>query len=329
MIRFHNKIIKTGNMQSMFAVRFSFVDKNGKGKSPYVLIDFDNSSYDFDLSAVSISESEPCKAITSRISRGIFCISLDEYIYVNNANPYVKRMRDESNTQIIVQLIEYTEDDVVIATNQELAVRQCNVVFQSDSKDFKNKADNGELFDIMDSFLQRKKTAPANTYAHPVADIAANAEFFCLTNKMVAGTPLYETARTAMLFADLGSIVYNFLIDTEMLQWYCLISSVLGGNPSKDKVSGFVNPIRKTFLSDFTEEKVKKLIELLSIDGPKTVSKKETRISDILHDAMLIARNIISNKITIGEKVNLDESLLRSNFMKLIHREGMTSPNLQ
>ena len=161
-LQFHNKIIKTGNGKSKFAVRYNKITDNNKSISPYA-----HSGWDLYAKSVSeIAEIEGFKDLDS-VGTGIYAVEFDTF--VSGKGYAAKEMIKNKNTTLI--LLEYTDDDVIENSDIEICLRQCNIVYVSEQQTFISAYKDGTLNKLMSQFAAEKEAASYNTYIKPKRNI--------------------------------------------------------------------------------------------------------------------------------------------------------------
>lgn len=168
MLEFHNQIINTGNSASNYAIRFNLETKDNISIGPY------SNGVIWDLTAKSVSENDCILSTNSSLCSGIFAIDFD--MFFSGTGYIVKNMCEKENATII--LLEYTEDDVVVKSKEELVLRQCNIVFSCKQKVFLSMNNDCSLFDLMAKFQYEKNKAVYNTYAVPIRDVRESYKAF-------------------------------------------------------------------------------------------------------------------------------------------------------
>ena len=152
-LQFHDRIIKTGKGESKFAIRYNF-----GSFSPYQYV-----LWNYNAKSVSIPPYDDkliiyCGEDYCGDEFGIYAVEFDDFLY-NRNNPYVQKQMQMGNNNTLV-LLEYTENDVLHKRPEEIALRQCNIVFVCNSAMLIKAMCKW----IINRFLEEKEAAEYNTY---------------------------------------------------------------------------------------------------------------------------------------------------------------------
>jgi hypothetical protein len=148
-LEFHDKIIKTGKGESKFAVRYNKGDYSPM--SPLKV------KWDYNAKSVSLVDKD-CGG-----SPGIYAVEWNMVLFHRKnviPNLYVEIMKSDFPDNVLI-LLESTEDDVLFRSREEIAFRQCNIVYVGNIRQFMNFT---SIRNIIAHFLKEKETSEYNNY---------------------------------------------------------------------------------------------------------------------------------------------------------------------
>ena len=173
---FHDQVINTGKGKSKFAVRFNEKTDDGKSIGPFTYSRGKLYYSEWDLSAKSVSEDDCIRSYHVSDGAGIYAVEFDTFL--SGKGYAAEEMMKNENVTLI--LLEYTDDDIVAKSENEICLRQCNIVYVSEQSTFIAKCKAGTINKLMAQFIVDKEAAEYNTYAKPVRDISVGLSRFMM-----------------------------------------------------------------------------------------------------------------------------------------------------
>lgn len=279
MLHFHDKIIKTGNGKSCFAIRFNKLSK-GEVVSPYArpLVPSDRyENYVWDMSAKSVSEDNCYKGATVDACCGIYAMTMEHYM---QGKDYLKKEIESSDNNIIM-LIEYTVDDVIYRYQNEICLRQCNIVFSCQKNEFEEKMNDFSIFDMMVQFMKEKENAPINSYASPIRE-------YDIRNLAITGD-IKELRRVREMFMML-TVLSNCEgagVPRAVAHHICTIKICKPEESENMSISLYLQKHRNEMFGDMTDKEFETLNSILSNEKG---TKETQRMKDVVNDAFVLCQ---------------------------------------
>ena len=260
------------------------MDEGGNASSPFMAA---KGFGQWDITAKSAIETMPCRSITSGLCHGIFAITYEQFV-TGNCKWEKKAVRcNLSNYRTEMALLEYSTDDIIMSSSEEIVLRQCNIIYTASSTEFKNKSHDGTLECLQRDFHAQKQLLPACTFAHPIARHSEEvASFLSLTKLREKHIP-YILAITMLTYGNMVFLAIGKSND-RMLLWYSLIMSSLSESSTEKQIINYVMSIRWNFLSLLTDKQVGELVKALVFSKFKKGTADLEK--EIYHDIWLIAR---------------------------------------
>lgn len=299
MLHFHDKIIKTGNGKSCFAIRFNTLSK-GEVISPYAhpLAPSDRyENYVWDMSAKSVSEDDCYNGITVSSCCGIYAMTMEHYMQGKN---YLNKQIALDNS--IIMLIEYTVDDVIHSYEYEICLRQCNIVFSCPKNEFEEKMNDFSIFDMMVQFMEEKENAPINSYATPIRR-------YDTRNLAIIGD-IKKLRRVQKMFILLTTLsnCEGAGVPRAVAYHLCTIKICKPEESENMSLSLYLQKHRNDMFGDMTDKEFETLNSILSNEkGAKEIQ----RMKYVVNDAFVLYQMLYA---TPGVRVD-DLRLLSSLFM--------------
>ena len=279
MLHFHDKIIKTGNGKSCFAIRFNKLSK-GVAVSPYAspLVPSDRyENYVWDMSAKSVSEDDCYKGITVDACCGIYAMTMEHYM---QGKDYLRKSIESFDNPIIM-LIEYTEDDVIYRHKNEMCLRQCNIVFSCPKNEFEEKMNDLSISDMMVQFMKEKENAPFNSYASPIRRFD--------TRNLAINGDIKKLRRVQEMFMML-TVLSNCEgagVPRPVAYHLCTIKICKPEESENMSLSLYLQKHRNEMFGDMTDKEFETLNSILSNEkGIKEIQ----RMKDVVNDAFVLCQ---------------------------------------
>ena len=276
MLHFHDKIIKTGNGKSCFAIRFNILRK-GKVVSPYARLLVPSDRYDnyaWDMSAKSVSEDDCYKGITVDACCGIYAMAMEHYM--QGKDNWKKDIVSYDNS--IIMLIEYTVDDVIYRYENEICMRQCNIVFSCPKNEFEEKMNDFSIFDMMVQFMKEKENAPINSYASPIRR-------YDIRNIAINGD-IKKLGMVREMFILL-SVLSGTRVPRSVAHHLCTIKICKPEESENMSLSLYLQKHRNGMFGDMTDKEFETLNSILSNEkGTKEIQ----RMKDVVNDAFVLCQ---------------------------------------
>ena len=314
MLEFHGKYIKT-TPEAKFAVRYVRIDEYGKLRSPYKSV-VNNRNVYWDSTAKSVSENKPSRGCFISCSGGIYAIPLEEFAKKGNArlSHFAQNVMGYDDSYILF-LLEYAQDDIVDMDDNEIVLRQCNIVFICKPSEFRKYLSDYTITTIKAEFAARKKLMMENTYANRVVDYRKETMPFITFSKLSDASmrKQYLMAQQTMQHGITAITFAGNVGEERVMTWFSLLESVMPNPYGETEIHQYVLSIRNRFLSELTDGQIGILEQALR-------SSRELPFSydaGFYHDVRLF-----SYRSAFGEKVETNEmySLVWRGFVSCGYR---------
>ena len=289
---------------------------NDKGETVSPMVDIDEAQINiWDMKARSAVEVRPCDSFEAEFCSGIHAVTY--YQYKNRLGKWANIANALPKEKYRLILLEYSSNDVVISTDMEIIINQCNILFTANPSEFRQKADNGTLANIQKEFHEKKKSLAPCSFAKPIERYSLECSSYLYDTGLRENRISYDMTLMAMTYASLANRRVN-ACDRHVMLWFCLILPIITDNYSENDIIQFVRLIREKHLASLSDEKVTKLTQALVYSkigkGPDTIENR------IFHDARLAARKIVLFK-------DIADSQFESEIFKNIIHEDLMLPN--
>lgn len=312
MIEFHNQFVKTSN-ESLFAVRFILISEDGNPSSPMM----PKSTFSghllrnkWDLSAKSAVETMPSDSFDEHFNTGIYAVTYDQYKYKKGKWANVANSLDNKYRLL---LLEYSTNDVISSTNDEIVLRQCNIIFGDSVSGFREKTDDGTLEKMQNDFQERKKILEECSFAHPIERLHNETLPYIRALQLEKRRISFSLAKMVMTYASVADRRRG-RCDARTKVWFSLITPTITDGWSESDIRNYIHSIRKEFLSSLTDAEVEKLTDALIFSKfGKGVCTFENQI---YYDARLTAISIVLFE-------PCEEWQFKTELFKKMKREGL------
>ena len=257
-LQFHDKIIKAGNGKSHFAVRYNAKTDDGKSIGPYTYSRGKLHYKEWNLSAKSVSESDCIRGFSTDVGTGIYAVELDTFLS-GKGHAAAQMIK---NQDVTLNLLEYTDDDVIARAETEICLRQCNIVFVSDQPTFMTKWKDGTINELMKQFITEKEAAEYNTYASPIRNIYTGLSMFVKDFKMNEKRLIFPCNHVSVL-----NVMENLTMPRTVINWGVAIKECKLDAMNLSKT--FVYAAHNKYLKQLYDEEIEMLVSIFDKDENK------------------------------------------------------------
>lgn len=300
-LQFHDKIIKTGNGESRFAVRFNMKTDDGKSISPFTYSKGMQYYNEWDISAKSVS-TDCILGFDNAI--GVFAVEFDKFL--SGKGIFVQYMKLESVTLI---LLEYNNDDVVFLNEDEICLSQCNIVYTSNQTTFMAKWKDGTISKMMAQFVTEKEAAEYNTYTKPIRSIQPGISRFVRDYKVNV-----KRIKNALNHAVALNNLEHLEIPFAVLNWGVLIKT----SGLDSMFSTLVEVARIIYMNQLNDEEIEMLISIFGKDADKDEMMRVRR--KVFDDTAIINKYLFTGKDESGTLFYETSKILFRNIIKPLRK---------
>lgn len=279
LLHFDKDYINNGK-ESRFAIRFNFLDDKGNMFSPYYTHDA------WDLTAKSMAKIKSSDSVMVTMCDGIFAV---EYDIFKSGNSYYRRFVDNWKEQHGAMLLEYTQDDVIMFNEEEICIRQCNILYSAPLKEFEEKMNDGTLDNIMDDFKETKKHLKKRNMAGETEKVGESIKSFILCAKV--DPRLFFRC----MYYGVSMVKRLGIGDLVVLHWFLVLTCLFDLKRATDSnIFKLISTVKDKYLKGFSFEQMMKLQMALS----HYANLKEERNTefDLYADARLMGERSINDR---------------------------------